>query len=301
MLRTRLNSTASCLKSGDSVNSGSTSSLRRACSGRSVARIARRHRAHVAHVEAALLEHVAHAVEEEVEERSFRSASAARPCRGCATSCRATRLVDAGQLRQIDQNAHEALRRAAQPVRIARAGRPLAGGKHPDDGVELVGQRHGRPRRGGGAELLLRRRRVGFDADRQVVVVDRLPHRLGLAVLARVDAAHRALQLGHLADHVGREIGLAQPAGGLARALPSARRRRARRSQSSVPASRRARPSRRSCPASCERGPSRGARRGASSLLLAIGIQEEARVAQPRRQHALEIARDQLGLVRPPC
>ena len=61
-------------------------------------------------------------------------------------------------------------------------------------------------------ELLARRRRVGFDADRQVVVVDRLPDFLGPAVLARVDAAHRALQLGELAHHVGGEVGLAQPA-----------------------------------------------------------------------------------------
>ena len=50
-------------------------------------------------------------------------------------------------------------------------------------------------------------------ADRQVVVVDRLPHGFRLAGLARVDAAHRALELGELAHHVGREIGFRQPRG----------------------------------------------------------------------------------------
>ena len=55
------------------------------------------------------------------------------------------------------------------------------------------------------------RRRIRFDADRQVVVVDRLPDLLRLPFLAGVDAAHRALQLGELEDHVGREIGLREP------------------------------------------------------------------------------------------
>ena len=65
---------------------------------------------------------------------------------------------------------------------------------------------------------------VGLDANRQVVVVDRLPHRLGLPFLARVDAAHRALQLGELEHHVGGEIGLRQPrrASPRARAAPAA-------------------------------------------------------------------------------
>ena len=79
------------------------------------------------------------------------------------------------------------------------------------------------------AELRARRRRVGFDADRQVVEVDRLPDFLGQPFLARVDAAHGALELGELADHVGREIGLGQPRrlcgvpGRLARRRPAPR------------------------------------------------------------------------------
>ena len=45
-----------------------------------------------------------------------------------------------------------------------------------DDRIELVGERHRRPRHRRRAELRPRRRRVRLDADRQVVVVDRLPH-----------------------------------------------------------------------------------------------------------------------------
>ena len=51
------------------------------------------------------------------------------------------------QRRQIDQDLDDALRRAAQAVRIARAGRLLARREQADDRVELVGERHGRPRR----------------------------------------------------------------------------------------------------------------------------------------------------------
>ena len=219
MFRTRLKSTASCLKSGDSVNSGSTSSLRRRTgSGLMRPPVPVRHRADVAHVGAALLEHVAHAVDQE-RRRAARVASVgvargssrrAAPIEHRPSVTATSRPVSSGRSTRMRTSA---LRRAAQAVRIARPGRPLAGGEHADDGVELVGQRHRRPGDRRLAELLARRRRVGFDADRQVVEVDRLPHLLGQPVLARVDAAHRALQLGELAHHVGGEVGLAQPAG----------------------------------------------------------------------------------------
>ena len=93
------------------------------------------------------------------------------------------RLGGQPELRQIDQDLDDALRRAAQAVRIARAGRLLARGEQADDRVELVGERDRRPGHRGLAELRARRRRVGFDADRQVVEVDRLPDLLGLALL----------------------------------------------------------------------------------------------------------------------
>ena len=45
-------------------------------------------------------------------------------------------------------------------------------------------------------------------------MVDGLPHGLRLAFLARVDPAHRPLQLRELEDHVGGEIRLRQARGG---------------------------------------------------------------------------------------
>ena len=54
---------------------------------------------------------------------------------------------------------------------------------------------------------------VGLDGDGQIVVVNRLPHGFRLAGLARVDPAHHALELGELAHHVGREVGLREPRG----------------------------------------------------------------------------------------
>ena len=59
-----------------------------------------------------------------------------------------------------------------------------------------------------------------FDAQRQVMMGDRAPHFLRLALHAGVDAAHGALQLGQLAHHVGGEVGLGEPPG-----LPGRRHR----------------------------------------------------------------------------
>ena len=145
----------------------------------------------------------------------------------------------------------------------------------------------------------VRRRRVGLDADRQVVVVDRLPHLLGLPFLARVDAAHRPLQLGELADHVGGR-GRPSPAAPAVAACSAASgcpntslgnpsRQRARS----------ARPSRDSSRASC--GTSSVCSRSSrdSSVDLPIGVPEEPRVAQPRRDHALGVPRDHPLVGRP--
>ena len=157
------------------------------------------------------------------------------------------------ELGQIDQRAKQPVRLTPQAVGVARPGRPLARREQADQRVELVGHRHRGPGQRAGAQLRARRRRVGFDGHRQVVVVDRLPHRLGQAFLARVDAAHRALQLGELAHQVGAQVRLAQP--------PRHRRRRgfgglserlAR--QPTRPGARRARPWPCSCPASCGTG-----------------------------------------------
>ncbi len=119
---------------------------------------------------------------------------------------------------------------AAGAGRTGRASRWLfAGRKQPHDRIQLVGQRHRRPGDRRLAELRARRRRVGLDADRQVVEVDRLPDFFGQPFLARVDAAHGALELGELADHVGRQVRLGQPRRLLGVTQRSARRRQAPR------------------------------------------------------------------------
>ena len=117
----------------------------------------------------------------------------------------------------------------------------------------------------------------------------------GSAVFARVDAAHRALQLGELEHHVGDEIGLREPAGrrGVLRVA------RAPKTSAAIVrrASRCARPCRDSCRASC--GKTIVCRRSSAilELDLAVRLPEELRVAQSRRDDALGVLRDQ-ALVR---
>ena len=47
------------------------------------------------------------------------------------------------------------------------------------------------------------------------MIVDRLPHFVGIALFARVNAADLSLQIGELLHHLGDEIGLAEPRGGI--------------------------------------------------------------------------------------
>ena len=121
--------------------------------------------------------------------------------------------------------------------------------------------------------------------------VDRLPDLLGHAFGARVDAAHDALQLGELANHVARQVGFREPC-----------RFRRRRRGLRVGAERVARDPFR------ELLDPLGLRLVGPELLveqqrveaadarlervLPIFFPEEARVAQPRRDDALGVARD---------
>ncbi len=264
MFFTRLKSTASCLKSGDSVNSGSVSSLRRATSGAISGCRTVRDRPDVSGVVAALLEHESHAIGQERPERVVdrrRRWRRSRP-RGVDQAAERQAQVQSGQLGQVDQNPHDALSGATQPVRIARSGRPLAGGEHPENRIELVGERHGGPRDGRAAELFLGRWRRRLDGHRQVVKVDGLPHFFGPALFARVDSAHRPLQLGELANHVGGQIGLAEPAG-VGRVLGEVRAAQTLPNRSAGPAFRLAPPCPDRCRASCGTAPSRDAERAA--------------------------------------
>ena len=136
------------------------------------------------------------------------------------------------------------------------------------------------------------RRRIRFDADRQVVVIDRLPDGFRLPFFAGVDAAHRPLQLGELEDHVGREIGFREP-GGRCRlrrrppACPAPRRRSTR------PAARFARSCRDSCQASCERATvcSRSCRDASGDLR---SLSQKNRASRSRAgDDALGVLRDQ--------
>src|SRR5262249_10488108 len=109
------------------------------------------------------------------------------------------RRLRSHRVRAVNQDLDDALRSATKAKGIARAGRLLASREQADDRIELVSQRDRRPRRRGLAELRARRRRILLDAHREVVVVNRLPYVLRLLLGARVDPAHRALQLGELA------------------------------------------------------------------------------------------------------
>jgi hypothetical protein len=155
----------------------------------------------------------------------------------------------------------------------------------PDERVDLVGQRHGRPGDGAASPSSARRRRArGLDGRRQVVVVDRLPHRLGLP-FAGVDAAHRALQFGELAHHVrrrGRPWQSSAAAFGVIGATSAmAERRRPRSSAPVAPGAIRL------GAVAAERLVEQPRWRADRAVLLqrclAIRVPEEARVAQARR------------------
>ena len=197
-----------------------------------------------------------------------------------------------GQFSEIDEHLENPVHLPAQSERIARARRLLSGVEHPDDGIELVGERHRCPRHGRLAKLLPRRRRISGNRVGQVVVVNRLPHALGLPLLARVDAAHHSLQLRQFRHHLGGEIGFRETA----RCRRRIGQRWRRQGLCGNP--------------SCQRLDALRLLEIAPELLVesnrpepldarfernvAIGIPEETRITQPRRQHALVIARDRL-------
>ena len=105
----------------------------------------------------------------------------------------------------LDQHADHAQRMAAQREGIAVAGRQVADAEHAHQGFELVGQRD-HDADGIARQLVAREARL-------VVVFDRVGHRGIEPVVQRVVAAHGALQLGELADHVGHQVGLGQLGG----------------------------------------------------------------------------------------
>ena len=91
---------------------------------------------------------------------------------------------------------------AAQRERILVAGGQLADGEQAGQRLQLVGQRDDH------ADVAARQRVAG--EARLVVVFDGVGDVVAEPVVQRVVAAHDALQLGELADHVGQQVGLGQ-------------------------------------------------------------------------------------------
>ena len=104
--------------------------------------------------------------------------------------------------RARERDAEQAERRAPLAVRIGGSGRLLAEAEDADQLVDAVG--HAEQCAGVGL------RQPVLGAAREVVLEDRVCDLGRDAVVEGVDAAHRALQLGELADHAGGEVGLAQ-------------------------------------------------------------------------------------------
>ncbi len=90
----------------------------------------------------------------------------------------------------------------AQRKRVFVAGGQVADTEHADQGFQLVCQRHHHTGHVAG-QLVAGKARL-------VVVFDREGNVFGQAIVARVIAAHDALQLGELPHHVGQQIGLGQ-------------------------------------------------------------------------------------------
>ena len=120
------------------------------------------------------------------------------------------------------------------------------------------------------------------------------------AVVARVVAAHRALQFREFADHVGDQIGLGEPRGrvGLAPLRRCAAIARA------IPRARRARPAAELVVIDHLGEP----RHAIGERLLAVLVEEELRVGQARAHHALvafddgaRVGRAMLLTTRNPC
>jgi hypothetical protein len=102
----------------------------------------------------------------------------------------------------LDQHAQHAKRVATQGEGVLVAGGQLADAEHVGQRLQLVRQCD--------AQADIAARQLIAGEARLVVVLDRIRDIGRLAVVQRVVAAHDALQLGELADHVGQQVGLGQ-------------------------------------------------------------------------------------------
>ena len=103
------------------------------------------------------------------------------------------------------QNPNNPQSRTAQRERILAPGRLLINRPEPGQLVDLLGQSHSNRHR--------RSRHIIGRPQRRVVIFRRIRHGVRQPGLARIVAAHQALQFGELIDHLGAEIGLGHPRG----------------------------------------------------------------------------------------
>src|SRR5881296_3982587 len=106
----------------------------------------------------------------------------------------------------VEENLHDPLRRATEGERILRPGWTRADAEESRERIDLVGD--------GNDSTGHRPRQSILNADRQVMIVNCLPHTFRVSLLARVNAADLSLQVGEFLDHFCDQIGLAQMRGG---------------------------------------------------------------------------------------
>ena len=203
------------------------------------------------------------------------------PAKGCC--CVLEQLRQRGGHTGFHQNAHHAKGCPPKGKGVFLSGGQQANAPDAHDGFELVGQRHGQA-------LGVAGQAVACEA-RVIVPLDGIGDGIGLSVVLRVVAANHTLQLWKLADHVGEQVGLGElrsPLGGLWR--------------------------RPQCfgPLACEGAESGNPLGLAANLVvidhlreaseprfkrtLAVLIEEELRIGEPRTQHPLVALPDHGGV-----
>ena len=154
---------------------------------------------------AATLEEVAQALLEEPPTlRTTSSAVRPRVRRGTGATAAARSGADRGS----SAGQRQSPRRRSGPSQAVRVRRP--GGSHADlketgQGVESIRQREDRPGR--------LARRVVRGGPRPVLVVDRLPDWLRVALAPRINPAHDALEIREFLDHERRQVDFRETSG----------------------------------------------------------------------------------------
>ena len=174
---------------------------------------------------------------------------------------------------------------AAQRERVFLARGLQADAPDADQRFELVGQRHHGTGGGAGQRIAGKARLVVFGAGQR--------HIVGFAVMACIVRAHRALQLGELAHHVGQQIGLGQQ-----RAARGVRHIRAELLSQLAGDGLQARHTLKLRADLVVIDHAREQRHAVGQRLFLVLLEEEAGVGQARADHALIALNDGLGCIR---